>query len=153
MQGGYDVKCVTTEAASKFIGNSTLEGLSGNAVLTDMFSYEHNIEHISLVKWADLMLLCPATGNTINKFANGIADNLVGALFLANSFKKPYWIAPAMNSGMYENPITQKSIATLTELGSFFFETGMGKLACGDVGSGRLIDTDIIFDKITKEFR
>lgn len=148
---GFQVRCVATAAALNFIGNATLEGLTGFAVLSDMFQYEHNIEHVSLTKWADLFLVCPATANTINKMASGIADDLPGSLFLANNFKKPFWIAPAMNVEMYNHPITQQSLEKLQGLGAYIFDTDDGRLACGDVGKGRLIDLDIVYDKIIKD--
>ncbi len=145
---GHQVRLVVSEAALQFIGVATLEALSGNPVHRGMFDAKMNIDHISINKWADLFLLCPATANTINKLACGIADNLIGAIFLANNFKKPFWIAPAMNEGMYLNPITQKSLGILRELGCFVFEVGEGRLACGDIGKGKLLDINLIFEKI-----
>lgn len=153
VKNDYAVKCVATKAALQFIGKATLEALSGNAVLTDMFQYEHNIQHVTMNKWADLFLVCPATANTINKMAGGIADDLPGSLFLANNFKKPFWIVPAMNVGMYENPITQTSMEKLKQLGCYIFDTEEGRLACGDNGKGRLIDTGIVLEKIKEEIK
>ena len=148
----YKVRCVATEAALKFIGVATLEALTGQPVHTGMFEAQMNIDHVSLKKWADLFLVCPATANTINKLSTGIADDLIGSSFLANNFKKPFWIAPAMNEGMYEHPITQKSLKNLTELGCYVFDVGEGRLACGDIGKGKLLEPTLILEKIKKEF-
>ena len=84
---GHSVRCVATEAALQFIGAATLEALSGNPLQVGMFDAKMNIDHVSLNKWADLFLVCPATANTINKLAAGLAEDLIGATFLANNFK------------------------------------------------------------------
>lgn len=148
----FKVRCVVTESALEFIGVATLEALTGHPVHKGMFEAKMNIDHISLNKWADLFLICPATANTINKLSAGIADDLIGSSFLANNFKKPFWIAPAMNEGMYEHPITQKSIKSLEELGCFFFDVGEGRLACGDIGRGKLLEPALILEKIVEVF-
>ncbi|MCK9211489.1 MAG: phosphopantothenoylcysteine decarboxylase, partial [Ignavibacteriaceae bacterium] len=97
VQNGFEVKVVATDYALKFIGKATLEGLTGNKVFTDSFEEGEMMSHINLNKWADLTIICPATANTINKLAAGIADNLLTSLFLAHDRNKPYLIAPAMN--------------------------------------------------------
>ena len=89
----------------------------------------------------------------MHKLANGIADNLIGSTFLANNFKKPFWIAPAMNTGMYEHPITQRSLKSLSEMGCFIFDVGSGRLACGDIGKGKLLEPELIFQKILEELK
>lgn len=149
---GYQVRCVVTESALEFIGPATLEALTGNPIHKGMFEAKMNIDHISLNKWADLFLVCPATANTINKLAAGIADDLIGSSFLANNFKKPFWIAPAMNEGMYHHPITQKSLKTLSDLGCYIFDVGEGRLACGDIGKGKLLEPSLMLQKILKDF-
>jgi len=151
VQNGFNVKTVVTESALYFIGKATLEGLTGNRVYTDTFADGEMMSHINLVKWADLTIVVPADANTLNKFANGIADNLVTSLFLANEKGKPYLIAPAMNVNMYEHPATQKSLNTLVEWGIKVLPTDEGYLACGDEGKGKLLDPDKIYNYILKE--
>jgi len=154
VQNGFDVKTVSTQSAFQFVGAATLEGLTGHPVLSDdpglsgVFTRGAMMDHIHLVKWADLILLCPATANSINKLAQGIADDWIGAIFMSNNFKKPYWIAPAMNTQMYQHPATQASLKRLKEWGATVFETESGTLACGDEGEGRLINPDAIYDRI-----
>jgi phosphopantothenoylcysteine decarboxylase / phosphopantothenate---cysteine ligase len=97
---GHEVQTVATEAALKFVGASTLEGLSGKPVFHDLYESGKQMAHINLVKWADVTVLCPGTANTINKFAQGLGDDLISSLFLAHDFNKPYFIAPAMNTAM-----------------------------------------------------
>ena len=116
VQLGHQLEVVVTPQALRFIGPSTIEGLTGKPVHHDIFATQHSMDHIHLIRWADLVLLCPATANTINKMASGIGDDLVTTLFLAHDFKKPFLVAPAMNSVMYQNPITQASIQKLKSL-------------------------------------
>src|SRR4030043_2048298 len=106
VQNNCEVKVAAIDSALKFIGKATLEGLTSYPVYTDSFEEGQMMSHINLVKWADLTLIAPATANTINKIAAGISDNLVSSLFLAHARKKPYLIAPAMNTAMYEHPAT-----------------------------------------------
>lgn len=140
VKAGYDVEIVATPSALKFVGEATLEGLTGRRVHTDTFQSGHYMSHIHLVRWADLILLCPATANTLNKFTAGIGDDLVSTLFLAHDFKKPYLVVPAMNQTMYAHPATQKSLAALSEWGVTVLETGTGPLACGENGEGRMLE-------------
>ena len=109
------------------------------------------MSHIELTKWADLTIVIPADANTINKFANGIADNLVTLLFIAQDFSKPYLIAPAMNTNMFKHPATQKSLKTLEKWGVKVLPTASGYLACGDEGVGKLMEPDKIYDAIINE--
>lgn len=148
IKDGHDVQTVATKSALEFVGLATLEGLTGKACLTDMYAPGRPMDHIDLAREADLILLCPATANTLNKLANGIADDLVGALFLANNFKKPYWIAPAMNTEMYQHPATQRSIAMLKEWGARVFDTNEGRLACGEEGLGKMKEPEEILSEI-----
>lgn len=149
-QMGHQVKVVTTSKALKFIGKASLEGLSGHDVLSDTFKTGHAMDHIHLVRWADLILLCPATANTINKMAHGIADSIVTNLYLAFDFSKPFLIAPAMNTAMYLHPSTQASLKLLTQLGLILLDTAHGSLACGEVGKGRLHEPEIILNQINE---
>ena len=148
VQNGCDVKVVATGSALKFVGKATLEGLTGNAVFTDSFADSEMMNHINLMKWADLIIVCPATANTINKLANGIGDNLLTSLFLAFDWSKPYLIAPAMNTKMYDHPATKSSIKKLTDWGVKILPTNEGYLACGDTGKGKLLEPDEIYELI-----
>ena len=106
VQAGCAVQTVATRSALEFVGPATLEGLTGRSVATDTFAPGSLMDHIHLVRRADLIVLCPATANTINRLAAGIADDLIGTMFLAFDFGVPYVIVPAMNAAMYEHPAT-----------------------------------------------
>jgi phosphopantothenoylcysteine decarboxylase/phosphopantothenate--cysteine ligase len=153
VQSGCDIKVVATESALKFVGKATLEGLTGHAVYTDSFEEGEMMSHINLMKWADLIIICPATANTINKLANGIGDNLLTSLFLAFDWTKPYLIAPAMNTKMYEHPATKNSLKKLAEWGVKILPTNEGYLACGDTGKGKLLEPDEIYDQIFRALK
>jgi len=153
VQNNFEVKTVCTPSALQFIGRATLEGLTHNPVYADMFENKTALKHIDLIKWADLAIVCPATANVINKFARGIADDCVTTLFLANNFKKPYLITPAMNVNMWQHPATQASLKTLEKWGIKILPTEKGTLACGDKGAGRLLDPDKIYEKIRQELK
>jgi len=142
---------VATSSALKFVGKATLEGLTDRAVLVDPFENERSKAHIEVVRETDLFIVYPATANTINRLAVGIAENMLECLFLANNFRKPYWIAPAMNVNMLEHPATQSSLKKLSEWGAFIFPTQEGRLACGDEGKGRVIDPVEVINKMKKE--
>ena len=148
VKNGNEVKVVATEAALRFVGKATFEGLTKNKVYTDMWSNDEDpIAHITLSqKWADAIFVYPASADVINKAAAGIADTLLGALLLANNFQKPLVIAPAMNSNMLLHPATQKALQTLKEWGAKILESGQGHLACGDDGVGRLAEPSEAFE-------
>ena len=130
VQAGIEVRTVATPAALQFVGKATLEGLTGQPVASDMWEPGRAMEHINLARWADLALVAPATANTLNRLANGLADDLVGSLFLAWELqKKPWWVAPAMNVAMFEHPLTQASLGKLSSLGVRVLPTGSGPLA------------------------
>lgn len=148
MQAGFEVEVVMTKSALQFIGVATLEGLTHKPIYTDTFEHGKMMSHIELTKWADLTIVVPADANTISKFANGIADNLVTSLFLAHDQKKPYLIAPAMNTAMFMHPATQESLNKLSKWGLYILPTDEGYLACGDIGEGKLLEPDIIFGYI-----
>ena len=150
VQSGHQVQTAATESALHFVGKATLEGLTGYPVQTDTFADRKMMGHINLAKWADITLLAPASANTINKLACGIGDNLVTSLFLAHDWSKPYLIAPAMNTAMYEHPSTQESMKKLKEWGVNVLPTADGYLACGDYGKGKMIEPDTIFEFINK---
>lgn len=143
-----DVRVILTDAGARFITPLTLETLSKNAVATDQFSREtpFEVEHISLAKAADVFLVAPATANFIGKAANGISDDLLTSTFLAT--RAPVLIAPAMNSNMLTHPAVEKNIKTLKARGCVFIEPEEGLLACGDVGKGRLAQTEQILEAV-----
>ncbi|MBU0278289.1 MULTISPECIES: bifunctional phosphopantothenoylcysteine decarboxylase/phosphopantothenate--cysteine ligase CoaBC [unclassified Gemella] len=152
-KSGHNVKIVMTENAAKFVTELSFQTISKNFVYTDTFieKNEKEIQHIDLNKWADKIIIAPATANIIAKIASGIADDLASTLILAvNDFSKIY-IAPAMNTNMYNNPITQGNIFKLQQLGFNFIEPASGILACGDEGKGKLSDTDTIINSVLVE--
>ena len=140
VQRGHRVRAVATAAALRFIGPATLEGLTGSPVPTDMFAPGAALDHINLTRWADLVIVCPATANTINRFAAGLADDLAGALFLAHDRTKPFLIAPAMNPAMWSHPATVAAVGKLRGWGVRFLPVGEGRTACGEIGAGRLAE-------------
>lgn len=150
VQDGCDVKTVVSENALKFIGKSTLEGLTHHAVYTDTFEDRSALEHIALTKWMDLAIICPATANIMNKLAAGIGDDYISTIFLACDFKKPYLIAPAMNQNMWAHPATARSVSTLQGWGVTVLGTGKGYQACGDNGAGRLLEPEALYKEIKK---
>lgn len=139
-QAGYEVQTVATRGALQFVGKATLEGLSGRPAFADLYEEGAMMDHIHHARWADAAVLCPASASTIGRLANGIADDPVGALFLAWDFQKPYWIAPAMNASMLAHPAVQANLAKLREYGAIVLPTDAGNQACGEVGDGRLLD-------------
>ena len=139
------MRAVASESALRFVGAATLEGLTGQRVLTELFEPGAALEHIQLTRWADAVVVCPCTANTLNKFAAGLADDLVGALFLAHDRAKPFLVAPAMNPAMWQHPATQDSVEKLGRWGVRFISVGEGRTACGEVGEGRLAEApDIV---------
>lgn len=149
-QAGHEVEVVASPWALKFIGEATIEGLIGRPVKKAMFGSGAHMAHIDLVRWADLVLVCPATANTINKLAHGNGDDLITTLFLAHDFAKPWLIAPAMNTKMYHHPVTKSSVQKLREMGCEILETASGVLACGEIGDGKLLDPELILAEVTK---
>ena len=150
IKDGYTVQTTASPAALRFVGAATLEGLTGRAVLTDLFGGEPSyIPHITLAQnWADLIIAYPASGNLLNRLAAGLCDDLFGAICLANNFKKPLLVAPAMNSEMFAHPAVSASIRTLESWGAIILPTEEGRLACGAVGMGRLLAPEKAFEKI-----
>ena len=137
-KAGAEVDVVMTEAAARFVTPLTFETLSKNAVTTDLFSREKpwEVEHIALAKKAELAIVAPASANTIAKLACGIADNMLTTTLLA--CKCPVFVAPAMNTAMYENIATQVNLQILRDRGFFIIAPEAGELACGDTGQGRM---------------
>ena len=134
---GCEVRVMMTEDALKFIGKATFEALSGHEVVVDTFASQTSaIPHIDNASWADCMVVAPASANTLAKMACGMADNCLLATLVAK--RCSCLVAPAMNTHMWENPVTQKNVETLKDLGFVFVEPDTGRLACGDMGSGKL---------------
>lgn len=149
---GANVDVIMTEGATKFVTPLTFQTMSVNQVHTEMFSLvtDFDVEHISLAKKADIILVAPATANTIGKIANGIADNMLTTVIMASTAKIIF--APAMNTNMYCNPIVQENMKRLEELGHEFIETGVGRLACGDYGAGKMAEPADIVDYLIATF-
>ena len=147
---GVNVNVIMTKSATEFVTPLSFQSLSQNYVVCDMFEDPKtwDVEHISLAKRADVFLIAPATANVIGKIANGIADDMLTTTVMATKAK--VLIAPAMNTNMYENPILQRHINTLKELGYNFVEPESGRLACGDTGKGKLASPETIVDEVVK---
>ncbi|RYZ72494.1 MAG: bifunctional phosphopantothenoylcysteine decarboxylase/phosphopantothenate--cysteine ligase CoaBC, partial [Proteobacteria bacterium] len=143
-QAGYEIEVVASRSALQFVGEATLEGLTGKRVHTDTFEAGRAMDHIHLMRWADVIVLCPASANTLNKFASGFGDDLLSTMFLAHDFRKPYLIAPAMNQFMWSHPATKASVEKLQSWGLEILGTGKGNLACGEVGEGRMLEPEQI---------
>jgi len=141
---GCQVRVVCTPNTFNFVGASTIEGLTGAPPLSNTFQEGLAMSHIHLEKWSDFTVFCPATANSINKLANGIGDDLVNTLFLAHNFSKKYFLVPAMNSNMWHHPRTKESIEKLRSWGVRIVDPGVGTLACGDIGPGRLAEPEDI---------
>lgn len=148
----YEVKVILTKHAEKFVSKLTFEALCHNYVETDLFdeSNEDPIAHITLAKWSDLMIIVPATANIIAKVTHGISDDLLSTTFLACNKHK--MICPAMNTQMYENPITQKNIQACKDLGYQILDPVVGHLACNDTGRGKMIEPADIVEAIDNYF-
>ena len=152
VQAGIEVRTVATAYALKFVGVATLEGLTGHPVASDIWEPGKAMDHINLARWADLALVAPATANTLNRLSAGLADDLVGSLFLAWEIqKKPWWVAPAMNVAMFNHPLAQASLQKLSGLGVRVLPTGEGALACGEEGAGRLLEPEQLVMQVLAE--
>ncbi|THB68042.1 MAG: bifunctional phosphopantothenoylcysteine decarboxylase/phosphopantothenate--cysteine ligase CoaBC [Gammaproteobacteria bacterium] len=150
---GINVRVIMTKAATEFVTPMTFEAISGNAVHTEMFGprIKSAIEHIELARWADLLLIAPATANIIAKVNHGIADDLLSTVSLALT-DIDLAIAPAMNLGMWQNPATQKNISDLNSRGINIWGPASGFQACGEIGSGRMIEAAEIVDYVKNYF-
>lgn len=148
-KAGADVKVVTTPSTEKFVGELTFASLSGHPVFSGLWE-ENWSEHVSLGTWADLMVVAPTTANTLAKFANGLCDNALTAVYLAA--RCPILIAPAMDADMYIHPSTNANIEKLKSYGNILLPTGIGFLASGLEGPGRLLEPDEIMQHITVQW-
>lgn len=156
---GNDVKVILTKNAENFVTQLPFQTLTKNRVYTSTFEEidENEIQHIDLTKWADKIIIAPATANLISKFSNGIADDLASSLMLAVRDVSRVYIVPAMNTFMYKNPIIQENMNKLIKLGFNFVEPESGLLACGDVGEGKFPSIEkienAIFQEIEKDLK
>ena len=147
---GVKVHVIMTKNATNFITPTTFEVLSGNKCIVDTFDrgFTFEVEHISLAKKADLILIAPATANIIAKLSAGIADDMLTTTVLAA--KCPILVAPAMNTNMYEHITVRNNLEKLSSYGYEIIEAASGRLACGDVGKGKLADIEVLFAHIVK---
>lgn len=148
VQRGAGVTVAMTKAARKFVGPVTFQALSARPVLTTLWHADQptHVPHIASTDEADLLLIAPATANIIGKMAGGIADDLVSTLAITSA--SPVLLAPAMNVLMWGNPIVQRNVATLTELGVKMIGPGEGWLACRSIGAGRMAEADEILEAV-----
>ena len=146
-----DVEVLMTKNATNFINPITFETLTGNKCLVDTFdrNFSFHVEHVSVAKKADVLLIAPASANVIGKLANGIADDMLTTTAMACKCKKI--LAPAMNTNMFDNPIVQDNIEKLTRFGYEVIEPANGYLACGDTGAGKMPEIDELQDYILRE--
>ena len=151
-KAGAEVRVVMTRAAASFVAPLTFREITGQAVATSMWTEipAHHVEHIALAELADLVLVAPATANFIAKAAAGIADDLLTTTVLAT--RAPLYIAPAMNTGMWENPVTQENVMRLCERGAQVIPPAEGLLACGTTGAGRLPEPEEIVAAVERHF-
>ena len=150
-KAGANVRVVVTPSALNFVTKLTLQTLSNNEVYVENFEIdEYKPGHISLSDEADIFVIAPATANTISKIANGICDNLLTSI--ACAFRKPFLLAPAMNSGMWENQFVQDNINKLKNAGYHILNPESGYLACGVNGTGRMVEVEDIFEKTVQIF-
>jgi phosphopantothenoylcysteine decarboxylase/phosphopantothenate--cysteine ligase len=148
---GAQVRTVMTENALRLVGAKSFEAVTGEPVYTSMWeeTQEYKIGHISLADWADVVVVAPATADTIGKFANGICDDLLSTVLCA-SWKKPLVFAPAMNDKMWANPAVQRNIKLVRHTGVELIGPEHGRLACGTEGVGRMAEPQDILDAISR---
>ena len=146
-----NVRVIMTQNATNFITPTTFETLTGKKCLVDTFdrNFEFQVEHVSLAKQADIFMIAPATANVIAKVAHGLADDMLTTTFLA--CRSPKYIVPAMNTQMYENPITQDNLNICRKYGMHVIEPASGYLACGDTGAGKVPEPETLFEYILQE--
>lgn len=145
------VHVLMTENATNFINPITFESLTGNKCLVDTFdrNFQFQVEHVSLAKQADVVMIAPASANVIGKLAHGIADDMLTTTVMACKSKK--YISPAMNTNMYENPVVQDNLKILEHYGFGVIDPAVGYLACGDTGAGKMPEPEVLFQYILRE--
>jgi phosphopantothenoylcysteine decarboxylase/phosphopantothenate--cysteine ligase len=147
-KAGHEIQTIATSAALEFVGEATLEGLSGKPVQTGTFTRGQMMDHIHLARWADVFIVAPLTALHANKFALGLADDLLTTLYMAYEPKKPLFLAPAMNHVMYSHPTVQESLKVLKARGAVVIEASSGDLACGETGMGRMAEPEEILKTV-----
>ncbi len=152
VKNGYDVKVLMTKNAGNFINPIVFETLTKHKCLIDTFdrNFEFNVEHIALAKWADVVMIAPATANVIGKLAHGIADDMLTTTVIACRRCRKL-IAPAMNTEMYLNPVVQDNMKILEGYGYEIIQPAKGHLACGDTGAGKMPEPDVLYEYIYRE--
>lgn len=145
-QEGCDVRVLMTRRAMKFVGPLTFEALTNQRVLHDDNYFDEPMLHIRLTDEARLMLVAPASANTLAALSTGLADNVVTTTALA--VQSPLWVAPAMNTRMWEHPATQQHVATLRERQVNILEPASGSLACGHTGPGRMLEPEALVSQV-----
>ena len=150
VKGGHSVHVIMTQSATRFVAPLTFRTLSRNPVSLELFDEpdEWVPGHISLAERADLLVIAPCTANVLAKLAHGLADDMLSATALAT--RAPLVVAPAMNTGMWENPATQANVATLTARGVTFVDASTGDLACGTAGKGRMADPHAVSEACSR---
>jgi len=148
VRDGHEVQAVLTRSAEEFVSPTTFAALTGRKVLTNLFEPSAAIEHIDVAQANDLLLVAPATANILAEFAHGLAGGFLSTLYLA--FRGPVILAPAMNTNMWEHEATRANMETLRRRGHVIVEPGVGLLACGTFGAGRLAENDGILDAVRK---
>ncbi|AJI73278.1 hypothetical protein FTDG_00705 [Francisella tularensis subsp. novicida GA99-3548] len=158
IKSGVECRAIVTKGAQQFIKPELLVAL-GCDVYTDekldMLSYQQSMAHINLSRWADKIFIIPASANTIAKLAHGLADDLLSQTILANDDNSKVYIAPAMNVNMWQNQLTQMNITKLQSIGFILIAPDQGVQACGDIGSGRLHEPEVLFDllSVSQDFK
>ncbi|HEY1231158.1 MAG TPA: bifunctional phosphopantothenoylcysteine decarboxylase/phosphopantothenate--cysteine ligase CoaBC [Ramlibacter sp.] len=155
VKAGAQVQVVMTEAATQFIGTVTMQALSGHTVYTDQWDprVANNMAHIDLTRGADAVLVAPCSADFIRKLAHGAADDLLSTLCVARPRHVPLLVAPAMNVEMWENPATQRNVATLRDDGIQLFGPAAGEQACGEVGLGRMLEPEDLLEELVASFQ
>lgn len=148
-QQGHTCRVIATPSALQFVGEATLEGLSGQRVHHNTFAPGDMMSHIDIARWADLFLIAPLTANHLNKLSLGIADDLLTTLYLAYEQNKPLFLAPAMNSVMLSHPTVVENIKKLKDRGAILLDSHAGVLACGEHGYGKMMEPEDILSAIT----
>ncbi len=151
VKAGAEVHVIMTEHACNFIHPITFETLTGNKCVIDTFdrNFQYNVEHVALAKKADVFIVAPATANVAAKLAHGLADDMLTTTFLACSC--PKIVAPAMNTAMYENPVTQDNLRRLKQYGVRIAEPASGRLACGDTGAGKMLEPEELYRYVERD--
>ena len=153
VQTGFEVNVALSESALHFVGAASFEGLTRKKVILKNFEEGSMMAHIDLERNADLILNYPSTATTLSHFAQGSGESLLGTLFLAHEFKKPFWIAPAMNQAMLSHPAVKENLKKIESWGINLFFGESGNLACGEVGAGRLLEPETMLSLIQSYFK